>query len=65
MNVKHLSLCGKSYTYVFVEQDEEVDIQKIAKENGDKSIVIIRNGGLPFKKSIVQILQYISDNPLT
>ena len=65
MNVKQLSSCGKSYTYVFVEQDEEVDIQNITKENGGALIVIIRNGRQPFKSAIVQILQYISDNPLT
>ena len=65
MNVKLVSSNGKFYTYVFVEQDEEVDIQKIAEEFGDSPIVIVRNGERPFKETIVNALQYIRDNPLT
>lgn len=65
MNVKKLPSDGKSYTYVFVEQDEQVDIQRITEEFGDSPIVIIRNGQRPFKETIVQALQYIRDNPLT
>lgn len=65
MNVKQLPSNGKLYTYVFVEQDEQVDIKKIAEEFGDNPIVIIRNGEQPFKEAIVHALQYIRDNPLT
>ena len=65
MNVKQLPSNGKSYTYVFVEQDETVDIHKVTKEFGDSPIVIIRSGDRPFKETIVQALQYIRDNPLT
>ena len=65
MNVKQLPSNGKTYTYVFVEKAEQVDIQKITEEFGDNPIVIIRNGERPFKETIVHALQYIRDNPLT
>ena len=65
MNVKQLSSSGKPYIYVFVGQDEEVDKQRIAREYGNMPIVIIRNGQKPFTDTIVNILQYITDNPLT
>lgn len=65
MNVKLVPSNGKFYTYVFVEQDETVNIHKITEEYGDSPIVIIRNGERPFKEVIVQALQYIRYNPLT
>lgn len=55
-----LSSNDKTFTYVIADPDEEIDDEWLES----RPIVIIRNGQQPFEQTVVNILQYISDNPM-
>lgn len=62
MYTKKVMANGKTYVHVYIEMNEQVDIQSLKKKIGkDIPFFIVRNGKATFKKLIVDILQYISD----
>lgn len=62
MYAKKITVDGRTYVHVYVNETEKVDIPSIKKEIGEGvPFFLVRNGRAPFEKVIIDVLQYISD----
>lgn len=65
MIMRKIAVNGNMYAYIFLEHEEDIDMAKIKQTHSNEVIVFIRNGVYPCKETIVNAIQYITDNPMS